>query len=228
MNSKLVSIIALLSLLSGCASYYPLPVEEPSALEEKSDGTLVRRTPDYKRGGLMPAVDIDEAIENLKIYGDAYQKYSDKLRRNEYISNDLTFAGGVLGVIGGVSKSIETALTGVALSSGATITSQRYQFLVQATNYENASVAMYCMYTKLFPVRGEGVEYNFVNERIDEVRRKLRKAQSSIQLITPDLSKLKASLLEVIENPRRNGGEKAAGKPDLKMMAELKACVAAF
>ena len=35
------------------------------------------------------------------------------------------------------------------------------------------------MYSKLYAVNGGGLSANFANERIDEVRRKLRKVQST-------------------------------------------------
>lgn len=242
MNLKLVATIISLTVLSGCARFYPLPVEEPSAYVKKGNQD-VRRTPDYQRGGLLPAVNIEEAIENLKIYGDAYQVYGDMLRRNEYISSDTLLAGGILGVVGGVAKSAETAIAGAVLGAGASIISERYQLLVQATNYENASDSMYCMYVNLYPVAGGGVSYQFVNEKIDEVRRKLRKVQSSVQLASPDLGKLETSLNDLIESKREkqtaktaveggNNSKSALHKLDnaeTKLVeAELMKCVAAF
>src|SRR5690606_6350962 len=156
----------------------------------------------YQRGGLLPATTIQEAIENLKIYGDAYQEYGDKLRRNEYISNDTALAGGGIGIAGGLTKSVETVIAGAVIGSGASIVSERYQFLVQATNYQKASDAMYCMYLKLYPVHGGNIPVDFANERIDEVRRKLRDVQSKVQLASPDLSKLETSLGEVINGKK--------------------------
>lgn len=244
MIARIVWVVGLVWALSGCANFYPLPVQEPKAKDSSGN----RVTPDYQRGGLLPATKIDEAIENLKIYGDAYQDYASKLRRNEFVSSDTGLVGGVLGVIGGAAKSVEAAVTGGIIASGSSIVSQRYQFLVQAANYEKASDAMYCMYSKLYAVNGGDMSVGFANERIDEVRRKLRKVQSTIQLANPDLAQLEASLKKTIEDTKRKadaevvannlksaGGaafsaaKGALGSAELELLkSELTKCVAAF
>lgn len=219
----LVSVIA--AALSGCVNLYPLPIQEPAALDSKKQ----RVEPDYQRGGLLPAKTIEHAIENLKIYGDSYQDYGNKLRRNEYISSDIAFIGGILGVAGGLTKSVETVIAGAVLGSGGLIVSERYQFLVQATNYEKASDAMYCMYSQLYPVSGGSIPFGFVNERIDEVRRKLRNVQSKVQLASPDLSKLETSLSEIINGKEAELFAKNKVAAKLKILkSEMKKCVAAF
>ncbi len=157
MIRKTIVAIAIVAMLSGWASFYPLPVNEPKALDENGQ----RVKPDYQRGGLLPATNIQQAIENTKTYGDAYLEYSDKLCRNEYVSSDTALIGGVLGVVGVIAKSTETAISGAVLASGASIVSERYQFLVQAENYEKASGAMYCMYSNLYPVNGGNVPFDF-------------------------------------------------------------------
>ena len=60
---------------------------------------------------------------------------------------------------------------------------------------------MYCMYRHLAPYQNDTNVLPFVkflNDRIYEVRRKLRKAQTSITLTSPDLTKLTASLKKVV------------------------------
>ena len=203
---KKILLVGVIGILSGCATYYPLPIQEPQAQDSSGN----RTTPDYQRGGLIPAKDIDEAKENLIIYGDAYQDHADKLRNNEYVYSDLALAGGVIGVVGGLITSAATAITGAAIASGATIASQRYQFLLQATNYQNASDAMYCMYLILFNVKTIQISPDFINQRIDQVRRKLRIAQSSVQLVNPDLAKLEAAIKQRIEAKENVEGATAA------------------
>lgn len=128
MNRKLVFLAVMVSLLSSCSSFRPLPIVEPPA----QDLAKKRTVPDYQRGGLLPAENISEAIENLKIYGDSYQSTSDRLRGDEYTSSDVGFGGGLLGVVGGLAKSFEAAAAGAIIMSGSSVASQRYQFLVQA------------------------------------------------------------------------------------------------
>lgn len=206
MVRKMIATGVLASILTGCASFYPLPVKEPPAKDSSGN----RSVPDYQRGGLLPASNIKEAIENLKIYGDSYQATADELRKNEYVSSDIGLGGGVLGVVGGLTKSVETAITGAVVASGSSIVSQRYQFLVQAANYEKGSDAMYCMYSKLYVANSNDLEVGFVNEKIDEVRRKLRKVQSSVQLASPDLAQLEVSLKKSIEDGKRKAEAEAA------------------
>lgn len=199
MIQKIIVVGIFASTLAGCASFYPLPVKEPPAQDDEGGRTL----PDYQRGGLTPATNIQEAIQNLKIYGDSYQTSADGLRKNEYVSSDIGLGGGVVGVVGGITKSVATAISGAVVASGSSIVSQRYQFVVQAANYEKASDAMYCMYSKLYVANSNGLDVRFVNERIDEVRRKLRKVQSSVQLASPDLSQLELSLKKSIEDGKK-------------------------
>ena len=141
MIGKSIVLSVMVGTLSGCASFYPLPIEEPPAKDSSGN----RTAPDYQRGGLLPATSINEVIANLKIYGDSYQNTADKLRRNEYVSSDIGLGGAILGVVGGLTKSVETAITGAVIASGSSIVSQRYQFMGQSANYEKASDTMYCM-----------------------------------------------------------------------------------
>lgn len=192
-NSKLSYlsiIIVIIVLLSGCSSLHPLPVREPPAVDDKGN----RTTPNNQRGGLFPATNHQEAIDNLKIYSDFYQDESNRLRAKAYGASDTTLAGGIIGIIGGLASSPETAIAGGLLAGGSSIWSERYQFIVQSKNYEKASDSMYCMYRHLYPVNSGMIPINYINERIYEVRRKLRKAQSSVELISPDLGELEQKL----------------------------------
>ena len=197
-EQTLLCLLVLLYAVAGCSVMRPLPVIEPAAKDKNGN----RTTPDYEKGGLFPATKLTEAVENLKIYGDAYQAQADNLRSSDYMASDATFFGGVLGVIGGLASSPGTALAGGLTAAGGSLASQRYQYFVQAQNYEKASEAMYCMYRNLYPNQSLSIPSSFVNETIDEVRRKLRKNQAAVQLVSPNMAELEASLKKVIEQKK--------------------------
>jgi hypothetical protein len=83
--------------------------------------------------------------------------------------------------------------------SNMTFILNRYHLARHFSAIQNASDAMYCMYLKQFSVHASSVSHSLVNERIDEVRRKLRTAQSAIQLVNPDLAQLEAAIKQRIE-----------------------------
>lgn len=174
--------IALLAL-GGCTAMRPLPVNEP-----KADAA-----PDPKKGGLPPARDLEEAKRSLKVYADHYQDEADGLRKNGYVANDVTYFGGALAVLGALVKSPETAIGGALLGGGGTVAAQRYQYVVQAQNYEKASEAMYCIYGALYN-KTVALPVDIVNDAINQVRRKLRKQQASVELSSPSLSQLEEAL----------------------------------
>lgn len=195
---KLIAILLLGLILSNCTSLYPTPIIEPKALDSQN----VRVKPDYQRGGLLPPTTITEAIENAKIYGDAYQQNSVDLRTKRYIASDAAMLGGIVGVVSGISKSVEGAITGAALASGSSMYSEHYKLEVQASNYSKASAAMYCLYNNLHPVNGGGIQTNFVRERIDEIRRKLLLVQVEVDLASADVSSLETALNEAINKKK--------------------------
>jgi hypothetical protein len=232
-HSYIPAVVTL--FLLGCVSNYPLPVKEPPAQDSKKKSTEAsltseptdpeenRTEPDYQSGGLTPAKTLEQAARNLKIYGDSYQKSAENLMRNEYISSDVGYGGGVIGVIGGLVKSFQTTIAGALAATGSSIASNRYQLTVQAKNYERAANAMHCMYTALYPQTDLGLEVHYVNENIDKVRRDLRKAQYSVQLLSPDINLLKEVLgkKEASEKALADARQNKAKPDDLKA-AEIK------
>ena len=79
----------------------------------------------------------------------------------------------------------------------------RYQLGVQAANYEKASDVMHCMYRILSPnLKGSLPDVRFLNDKIYEVRRKLRKAQTSVTLVSPDLSELEEHMKEIVNKEK--------------------------
>jgi len=197
---KMKYLLLVLSLfIVGCSTLNPLPTSEPPAKDSSGN----RTAPDYQKGGLLQATDIREAKDNVKVYADWYMDRSIELRGYEYNASDTGLAGGVIGILGGLVKSPEAALVGGLLASGASMTSQRYRFLVQAQNYEKASDTLYCMHRNinLMPddVNISASTMIQINEKIDELRRKLRKNQSDITLSNPDLGDLEARIKQELE-----------------------------
>lgn len=173
-------------ILAGCTSMRPLPLQEPS------DGD----TSASLRNSRGVAKTLDTASETLAVYRNKYYKTADDLRGNDYTSSDITFAGGVIGVLGGLAKSPETALAGGLLASGSSLADKRYSYKVQAENYEKGGDAIHCMY-KAFELSGAtNATHNSakvlksLNDNIDNIRQKLRKNQAQITLVTPNREEL--------------------------------------
>ena len=200
-----LSSLVIVLTLSGCAGMRPLPVKEPaSVVGVKKEG-----------GGLDPALSASEAFDNLEAYGNYYLIEASKLHANNYRASDASFAGALVGIAGGLTKSPQTAIAGALLGGGGSIASDRYKFQVQAQNYEKASDGMFCLRGVLYSMHIPGkllvpvdqvLDLAFLNERISEIRRKLRVSQAAVQLTTPDLTKLQKALADLIESEK----EKAA------------------
>lgn len=197
--SSLACASLSLALLSGCASMRPLPVREPQNLAEVTQ----------EWGGLPPATGYNDASANLTGYGNYYLMQANDLHASHYRASDTGFAGGLIGMAGGLTKSPQTAIAGAVLGGGGAIANDRYQFQVQAQNYEKAADAMFCMKRVLISMddpanrlgsnRDVIFDVLFLNEKVEEVRRKLRKNQATVQLASPDLTKLQATLADLIK-----------------------------
>jgi len=173
---------------------YPLPVDEKNIAVE-----LAKHNSTY---GLQVAATQPDAIDNIRDYSDWYFLKSNSLRARQYELSDTSLGFGVAGIMAGIAKSPEGAAAGALLASASEIPNDRYQLAVQSANYEKASDSMHCMYRYLTPHRSNTIALptvEFLNDRIYEIRRKLRKAQSSITLTSPDLTQLEASLKKVVD-----------------------------
>ncbi|MEP4098808.1 hypothetical protein [Paraglaciecola sp.] len=194
MRIGLTIILCAFFQLTGCSSMYPLPVDEKNITTE-----LTKRKANY---GLPVATNSTEVIKNLKDYSDWYFLKSNDLRERQFELSDTSLGFGVAGLIAGIAKSPEGAAAGALLASASEMPNDRYQLSVQAANYEKASDTMHCMYRYLVPYKANTnvfPDIDFINDRIYEIRRKLRKAQASVTLTSPDLTELEASLKAVIE-----------------------------
>ncbi|WP_157050639.1 hypothetical protein [Herbaspirillum rhizosphaerae] len=243
-NKFAISGIFIIFILSGCQNLRPLPVREPTPTVDVIDPqtlhvTKVRREPDGLQGGLIPAKDLLEAKKNVKIYSDFYNQAFVELKQSSYSIDDTTFLGGLLGVIGGVAKSVETAATGGVIAAGGSVVSSRYSLEVQAANYRSAYTAMRCMWRKISVVSDSEVKGAEVaaatNELIDSIREKLRDLQADIKLVSPDLSNLKNALEQYRSAPtfvRSGAMEFTSGTSEVgntaSLISDLKTCVAAF
>src|SRR5690606_12336522 len=140
--------------------------------------------------GLTPPITLTGAKDTLYAYANTYTAKSEGLSEARYKADDTAFSGGVLGTIGGLTKSPQVALAGAAAAGGAGLYSQRYALQIQASNYLGAAQAMECMAAVLvYGKGGDGteevrdlaepgitdadVDFPFLNERINDVRRKL-------------------------------------------------------
>lgn len=210
MKSNLSGLVLL--FLCGCGGLRPVPVIEPPSTQTE---------PNVSRG-LSPATTTPQAIKNLKIYSDSYFSTADSLRTKEYISSDISLGGGILGILGGVGKSVEIAVSGGLISTSAVMFSDRYQLKVQATNYEKAGDVMSCMYRaavfleKIGSASASVEAPKFINYRVDEVRAKLRKSQIAVDLLSPDMSKFEAAAQEfqTKRSAAEDASEKAKGLAD--------------
>lgn len=188
------SVCIFILFLSGCSSMYPLPVDEKNIAAglTKYNG----------ENGLAIATTQAGAISNLKDYSDWYFLKSSSLQERQYELSDTSLGFGIAGIIAGIAKSPEGAAAGALLASSSEMPNDRYHLAVQSANYEKASDSMHCMYRHLAPYRGNPSALpalEFLNDRIYEVRRKLRKSQASITLTSPDITQLEASLKKVVE-----------------------------
>jgi hypothetical protein len=211
------------SLVAGCSHFYPLPVPEPCI--EKEGKTCKQSTEREKNPRPDPAKNFDEVKTLLKAYAEHYDDQADLLRKRMYQMSDAALGGGLLGILGGLTKSADTAIAGGVIAAGAAIPPSRYNLQTQAENYEKASESMYCMYkeattSELTDQEKTALRPHEFNDRIDRVRRRLRKIQSEIIPSGPDLAALKKSLEDQIQKER---DAVAAKNKDVSSLATRKA-----
>lgn len=197
-HSVTTCLLALLAVAAtGCQTLRPLPIHEP-------EGLLTTRA---VSSGLGTPTDLTSARQTLWAYEAAYGEKADALYMAKYQTDDGSFAGGLLGVVGGLTKSPDTAILGTIIAGGSSTTAQRYSLLIQATNYANAASAMECMSSVLaFPSSNDEIDYPTLAQRISDIRRKLRSSQAQIDLAKTDSSALEAAIkakLEAIEAQKK-------------------------
>ena len=199
---KQISILFLV-LISGCAST-PLPVAEFSS-EDAYNAAASRR---------LPFGDLN-SYEKVRVAFVAYHNLYDDTAKSKRLSaqrsNETGFYSSIIGVLGGIGKSVETAAVGAIGAAGAGLYGERYRLTVQASNYELAADAMLCMYNLLPNATDEGLRaYRFISpdspadleirnialEGLLSVRSKLGRLQAAFELGRPDPNKLKDAITE--------------------------------
>lgn len=194
-------IYCMTVIISGCSTYYPIPVDEENIKQrlEKSD---------FEWG--LPIADTQhQALENMKEYADWYLLKSNKLKKSSFIFSDASLGMTIVGLAAGFAGKAKGAAESVFLSNMLDIPSSRYQIKVQSSNYEKASDVMLCMYQPLKPIvfkeaskksdfyeRPDVPNVSFLNERINDVRKKLRDLQTSVTLSRPDIEKIESAIKE--------------------------------
>lgn len=193
--------LVLAALLTGCASNRPLPVIDNPVFLNGNDTAN------------MPYGDANNIVDYQAIFKGYYLAYS-REANNKRLSNqkadETTFYSTIIGVVGGIAKSMTTAIGGAAVAGGSSAYSDHYNMIIQADNYELAAEVMNCMY-----VAGKGIDYMelifiqktnendipaglYVNEvaqeNLDLVRAKLARLQASVQLGKFDADKFKKSI----------------------------------
>lgn len=187
-------LVMLVATLAGCASVYPVPVKEPGL----TSNNVPLPAPANLSIELNPT-NFDAALASIASWARWYTHQADNLRLREYRSGDVALLGGLIGVAGGLAESAALGLSGAVIAGGASIVSKRYVFVVQARNYEKASGAMHCLGDALADDSQKLTTPNLITARINQVRRKLRELQGSVQLAEVDLDAFETALREADE-----------------------------
>lgn len=170
--------------LTGCIkNVRPLPVSQTSTKYTTSELQKLI-------AGNLPAADLETAKNFLRDYEIAYVEQADARITRYYKGSDTGIAGGIVGMLGGLTKSPQTAIAGLLINAGGNLEEQRYQLRVQAGNFNKAANAMRCMQRALIPdpipdeLKGDaGTKTIFtqqVNDHIDRIKMRLRDQQFSI------------------------------------------------
>lgn len=186
-------VIVCASGLAGCKSIRPLPVNEPN-WKSLMPGKVVGGDPATPTHLVtLSAANRDEAIKIANAYAETYFGASDRLHLAKFNANDFTFGGALLGMVGAITKSPEAAILGATTAGVSGTVSQRYAFEVQAANYDGAARAMLCLKGILesYPEYGQTA---YFNQRVTDIRMKLRANQAKVDLASPDLAALQATI----------------------------------
>lgn len=201
MKQVVFSLTSIL-LLGGCSSV-PIPVANDISETTVDDSKL-------PQGNLTTTANV---LSSMRRHSKLYSLEAYKKRRNALISSETTFYSSIVGVVGGLTKSITTAVAGGAGAAGASLYSDRYKLEIQALNYENAADAMDCMILATEPVSVTQINhYDYLipdsglqilaSEHIKlvgangvmQIRKRLDKLQTRFELGKPEFSKIKEVL----------------------------------
>lgn len=195
------------ALLAGCVNLRPELYELPTQAQLDAAGSAFYSGP--VNGTLQQYLDY---TNNLSAW---HQTRANELRRGNGTLAELGFLAAVTGVIAGATEHIQSARNALGVGAATSVVGDRYQLAVQAAAYEAAANSFFCMreriadaraleqaeegarglragsvdYTKAFPQVSVQVRESVVN-----VVRKLQVKLRTMDVPTPDLSKLKAAL----------------------------------
>lgn len=85
------------------------------------------------------------ALAQIKAHQVEWQRAADGLAASTDFTNNLGFAGAVIGAAGVIRDSLEIGRIGAGIAGGAGVWSDRYKLAVQADNYRRGAEAMQCM-----------------------------------------------------------------------------------
>lgn len=215
-------------MISSCSTYYPLPIDETN-IEKRIDNDVEH--------GLPVAINQDDAVKNMKSYSDWYLIKAMELKKSQYKFSDASLGFTLAGLVAGFSGEAETAAGSSLMANFFGWPQSRYKIEVQASNYAKASDAMACMHRYMIPLLKDSPlnkeampTIDFFNEKIDEVRKKLRKLQLDVVLADPDLSKINEAIKVILSGGDRTLSffEKTDEDKRKEIEANLNKCVANF
>ncbi|WP_315707853.1 hypothetical protein [Brenneria uluponensis] len=198
---KRTHMLIMCMLITGCVSPYPVPVTEPSS--EEINNVLNEDINEYQK---MTTLAI--------LYRDVWSNKSFGLVTQSNAFSELGFIGTVTALVAGVNGATTTAWAGGGVAAGSSILPQRYQYSAQAMNYRSAAEAANCIYDVVVK-NGEFLRasnnINLFPGLLEEEKRylgdityELKKKQSDVKLLTPDLDTLKKALTGVSGRTNKN------------------------
>lgn len=222
--------VILGSILAGCTTYHPLPVDEANIVERLNKNSITI--------GLPVANTPEQAIADTWTYAQWYAQKSAELRQSHYRYADAGLGFNLAGLAAGFAGHAQAAASGSLLANLLGWPDNRYQIGVQAGNYEKAADAMSCLHRQLSPLTRAGKqaslpEADVINTRIAEVRTRLRKVQAAVTPATPDTKQLEAALRTLLTRANTRsaiprGDRESVAEAQQTLAAELDKCVATF
>lgn len=198
---RIFAFAAFAVVISGCMR--PLPIRQ----------VPLEHTTDTKKEALLgptPATTLQQLRSNLRSYEVAYTEQADARFERFMKGSDTTAGGGIIGTIGGLTKSPQTSIMGALLGAGGSYAEQRYQLQVQAKNFNRAAKAMQCLGRVMaFPpgppeISGDALliasAVSLADDHIDQVKSRLRDAQFAVTPLDVDVEKVRAGIRGQIES----------------------------
>jgi len=146
--SKLVHCLAttiLLTLLSGCTSFLPpnaYPIYRYPTTAEQTELTKQQTS----LGAYTDLTTAKATVMNERLW---YLKAAEDAQRGIYNQSDWATAGGALGTIGGLTKSVSTAAVGAIVGGGSAVVASRYSLAGQSKAYLLAADKAGCTWAVL-------------------------------------------------------------------------------